>query len=118
MKHIISILVVMLALAACGKSDDKKGGSAGGNVTGGCHSAAAGDCWEHPAGRDPKLLADICDNDPNAKWVAACPREGLVGGCKSSNKYDKGAPTHFFYKGTADEIRKTCEANSELFVAK
>jgi hypothetical protein len=112
------LLMSILVVASCGKGDDKKSGSAGANVTGGCHNATAGDCWEHPAGRDPKMLADICDNDPGAKWVAACPRENLVGGCKSSNKYDKGAPTHYFYKGTADEVRQACTAKGDLFVEK
>jgi hypothetical protein len=110
----------LLAAAACGK-DDKAGGGGGGGggaLTGACHNEAAGDCWEHPAGGDPAVLGDICDNDPGAKWIASCPRDKLVGGCKSSNKFDKRAPTHFFYKGTADEVKARCTSAGELFVEK
>jgi hypothetical protein len=117
------VLVISLALlAGCGKDDSKAGGGGGGggggNVTGGCFNETAGDCWEHPAGRDATVLADICDNDPGAKWLAACPRDKLVGGCKSSNKFDKGAPTHFYYKGTVDEVKQTCASAGDLFVEK
>lgn len=110
----LTILFSVLVLAACGKDDKKAGGAA--NVTGGCFNETAGDCYEYPAGGNATTLADICDNDPAAKWVASCPREGLVGGCKSGNKYDKGAPTHFFYKGTVDEVKTSC--GGDTFVEK
>ena len=73
-------------------------------------------CWDHPAGGDPAMLADICDNAPGARWIDRCPREGLVAGCKSPNKYDRRAPTRWFYRGTIDDVRRRCEQDGDRLV--
>ena len=113
-----ALLIGILFVVACSKSDKSAGGGGGGGVTGGCLNETTGDCWEHPVGGNKETLGKICTNDPGAKWVDACPRDKLIGGCKSSNKYDKGAPTQFFYKGTVDEVKKTCTDGGQLFVEK
>ena len=62
------------------------------------------------------MLADICDNQPGAKWIDMCPREGMVGGCKSPNKYDRRAPTRWFYTGSVDLVKARCAADGDMFV--
>ncbi len=109
-------IALVVVLVACGKADGGKADSS--RVTGGCYNASVGECWEHPPGRDAKQLADICDNDPGATWLAACPREKLSGGCKSANQYDAGAPTLYLYKGSPDDVKKQCESDGQAFVAK
>jgi hypothetical protein len=111
--------VALLVAGACGGEKQAAQPAA----AGACMTPTGG-CYEHPANRKDSVatLERICLNEAGAKWLPSCPRQDATGGCKTSNPFDKGAPTIFHYKSepgmaTAEDVKKACVANSEIFVA-
>jgi hypothetical protein len=104
--------LLLIMIAACGKDEGSDR-----HVIGAClQTLEAGPhrCFEFTGDRVAYRKGE-CAKDRLSSWVAACPRDGVIGGCRDVTAYS----TEFFYGSfgsSIDKVRAACDSPDEQWI--
>ena len=121
---LVSLLVSMGSLAACGGGDgagaDAQPGGACGAIVQSCAKNDGSFCQDYDAPYDPTIVAAACSGSNVAPSANACARTGAVGGCQSApdpSHGQAGCRTDWYFAPlTRASAMQACAATGGTFV--